>query len=111
MESLNSLLVLGLILSFGAISSKLLKWIKLPQVIGYILIGLFVGISGIKLINYENIDSFKLIIDLSLGLVGLGIGGELRWARLKRFEKNCYDYIFRIYIRNITGVYCRLLVY
>ncbi len=90
MGELNSILIIGLLLTFGTIASKLFKLIKVPQVVGHILIGVFLGVSGLQLLNTANLPNFSVITTLTLGLVGFTIGGELRWARLKRFGKSIF---------------------
>lgn len=88
MNNLNSLFLLGILLALGGISSRLCRFLKIPQVIGHILVGIGIGVSGLQLLNTGNIPAYAIIINLALGLVGFTIGGELRWARLKRFGKN-----------------------
>lgn len=82
---MNLLLLFGLTLLFTVIISFIFIRIRIPQVIGYILIGIFLGVSGIQLFNETLISHLVLITYFALALIGFTIGGELRWARLKRF--------------------------
>lgn len=82
---LKPLLVLGIAFGLGALVSVVFKKIKLPQVIGYILIGLVLGLSGLGVFHSGNLAQYSIVSNLALGFIGFGIGGELRWARVKRF--------------------------
>jgi Kef-type K+ transport system membrane component KefB len=81
---LNTLLIVGITLFAGLYSSKLTSKLKLPQVVGHIGVGIILGLSGIKLYNVDISPNFNIISDLALGIIGFIIGGELRWARLKK---------------------------
>ncbi len=87
MSTLNTLFLVGILLALGGLSSRITRWLKIPQVVGHIMVGILLGVSGLQLLNTENLPNFAIIVNLSLGLVGFTIGGELRWARLKRFGK------------------------
>ena len=86
--SFNLILILGICLATGIVLGSFCRAIKLPQVIGHILAGVMLGLSGIHLLSLENIDSLKYIIDFALGMLGFMIGGELRWARIKRYSSS-----------------------
>ena len=86
--SLNVLLIFGVTLLFTILSSFLFARFKLPQVIGHILVGVVLGISGIQLFNVDTTNQFITITYFALAMIGFTIGGELRWSRLKRFGKS-----------------------
>ena len=46
----NILLLLGISIFLGAVGGKLFQRLKIPQVVGYIVIGLIVGQTGFGLI-------------------------------------------------------------
>ncbi|MCP4049265.1 MAG: cation:proton antiporter [bacterium] len=81
---MNKLLIVGITILCGLMSSRLMKVVKQPHVVGYILVGGFLGLSGFKIYSIQNLYQFDIISNLALGIIGFIIGGELRWARLKR---------------------------
>ncbi|MBT3261202.1 cation:proton antiporter [bacterium] len=84
-------LLVGIALFAGLMGGLFLKKIKLPQVIGYIVIGFLLGASGLKFLNAPQINSLNFITDLTLGLIGFLIGGELRWARIKKLGVSIFS--------------------
>ena len=50
---LPALVVVGLAVFFGTIGARLFQRLRIPQVVGYIVIGLVVGETGLKLITAE----------------------------------------------------------
>ena len=82
---MNILLLFGTTLFITLIISFLFNYLKLPQVIGYILAGIVLGVSGIQLFDIDDVKNLTMLTYFALAMIGFTIGGELRWARLKRF--------------------------
>ena len=82
---MNILLLFGLTLLVTILVSFIFVWIRLPQVIGYIIVGIILGISGFKLFDGGVINNLSMVTYFALSMIGFMIGGELRWARIKRF--------------------------
>ena len=81
---LNSLLVLGVILIAGVLGGHVAHRFGLPSVTGYLLIGILIGPSVTGLISKADLTALQPVNDFALGLIGLSIGGELRWHFLRR---------------------------
>lgn len=75
---LNILLLLGLAIFGGTIGGRLFQKLRIPQVVGYICIGIVIGESGLRLISHEFIKSFESFSYFALGLIGFMIGGEMK---------------------------------
>ena len=86
-EELNALLFIGIALFGGTIGGRFFQRIKVPQVVGYILIGLILGESGIRLITLPTLLRFEPINYFALGLISFSLGGELKLDMLKRSGK------------------------
>ena len=80
----NILLLLGIAVFLGAIGGRVFQRLKIPQVVGYIIIGLIVGQTGFGLISRTVVDEMRPISMFALGLIGLSIGGELKLPELRR---------------------------
>ncbi|MDD5070770.1 MAG: cation:proton antiporter [Candidatus Omnitrophica bacterium] len=87
LADLNILLLLGLSLFSGTIGAKLFQKLKIPQVVGYIFIGIIAGQSGLQLISKEMIAKFQPFNYFALGLIGFMIGGELKKETFKKYGK------------------------
>ncbi len=85
---MNILLLFGITLLTTVLMSFLFVKFKLPQVIGHILVGILLGVSGFKLYDVTDISNLSMVTYFALAMIGFTIGGELRWARLKRFGKS-----------------------
>ncbi len=81
---LNILLLLGIGLFLGAIGGKLFQRLRIPEVVGYIVIGLIVGQTGLGLIPPEVVEEMRPLSMFALGLIGFMIGGELKLSGLRR---------------------------
>jgi len=83
----NILLLLGLALFGGTVGGRLFQRLRIPQVVGYIAIGILIGESGLKLVNQDTIHTLQPFNYFALGLIGFMIGGELKKEVLKKYGK------------------------
>jgi len=91
---INILLLLGLALFGGTIGGQLFKKIKVPQVVGYIFVGIILGQSGINLLDETIIATFKPFNYFALGIIGFMIGGELKREVIAKFGKQFIVILF-----------------
>jgi Kef-type K+ transport system membrane component KefB len=86
-DELNLLAAAGLILIAGILGARLLvRWLPVPAITGYVLIGLLIGPSGLRLVDEAMLDRLGLLIDLALGLVLFELGRRVdyRWLLRER---------------------------
>jgi len=76
--NLNILFLLGLALFGGTIGGRLFQKLRIPQVVGYIAIGIVIGESGLKLVSHNTIVTLQPFNYFALGLIGFMVGGELK---------------------------------
>jgi Kef-type K+ transport system membrane component KefB len=79
--------VIGLAIFFGTIGARLFQKLHIPQVVGYIAIGLLVGQSGLKLIPKATVHTLEPFSFFALGVIGFLIGGELHRDVFKKHGK------------------------
>jgi len=77
----------GLLLIVGYIFGQLAEKIKLPTITGYILAGVFIGSSGLKLIRHENMEILYILSEITLSFIAVIIGGEFSFYKLKLYGK------------------------
>jgi Kef-type K+ transport system membrane component KefB len=87
LEHISMIFLLGLVLFLGTAGGQFFQRIKIPQVVGYIAIGIILGQSGFRLITLESLKSLQGFSSFALALIGFMIGGELKINTLKRFGK------------------------
>lgn len=91
---MNVLLVIGIIILLGTIGGRVFRKINLPQVTGYIIIGLLIGETFGGFLSGATIDAFRPIISLALGIIGFMIGSEIHLDRFKRYSRSIYTILF-----------------
>ncbi len=80
-------LLFGLGILGGILSSSILKQVRAPQVLAYLLAGLVVGQSGFKWITLADIEHLKTFSLFALAIIGLLVGTEIKQADFKRYGK------------------------
>lgn len=81
------LFILGFGILGGLIGAGLFKKLHVPQVIGYIVIGLVVGATGFNLIKLKDINALEPFNLFALGIIGFLVGGELKLASFRQYGK------------------------
>ncbi|MBN2712182.1 MAG: cation:proton antiporter [Planctomycetes bacterium] len=84
---LGILILLGACLFGGALGASFFQWLRIPQVVGYIAIGLIVGESGFKLVTTDAIVSLRPFNLFALGIIGFLVGGELRIDTFRKYAR------------------------
>jgi Kef-type K+ transport system membrane component KefB len=85
---MNVFLRLGLLLVIGFFGGKVMKRIKLPTVTGYIMIGLFLGRSGVDLLTPDFIEQVSFISSVALVFIAFSIGSEFRMQEIRELGKS-----------------------
>jgi len=86
-DQLNFIFLLGVVLFGGTYAGRLFQKLKIPQVVGYICLGVILGKTGFNFINDNIIRSFQPFNYFALGLIGFMIGGELKISTLKKYGR------------------------
>jgi Kef-type K+ transport system membrane component KefB len=88
------LALIGLVAFFGLYSGRLVKLIKLPSIIGFMLVGVLLGPSLFGIIDENMSNRLGFIADIALGFVALSIGLELDLTSLKKLGGGIITVIF-----------------
>lgn len=86
-DGANLVLLLGLIMFLGAIGGRLFQKLKIPQVVGYIVIGIIIGQSGFQILSSNIIAALNPVSSVALSLIGFLIGAELKTSVIKKYGK------------------------
>lgn len=81
-------LYLALALFLALIAGKIVKQIKMPNVTGYLIMGLLVGPYCFNLIPLDMIETFSFIPEIALGFIAFSIGAEFKLSYLKKVGKS-----------------------
>ena len=81
---LDALLSIAIVLFSGLFFGKLVTYIKLPNVTGYLIGGLIIGPSVLNILSTESIASLGLISQIALGFIAFTIGLSFKVNYFKR---------------------------
>jgi len=90
----NVLLLIGLALFGGTFGGRIFQKLRIPQVVGYIVIGIILGESGLNLIDAATLAKLDPINSFALGLIGFTMGNELRFDVFKKYGKQFMYILF-----------------
>lgn len=85
--NLNLLTYLAIAMVLALLSSKACKLVKLPNVTGYLIVGLIAGPYCLGLIPQNTVDSLGIIPEVALGFIAFSIGAEFKLSYLKEVGK------------------------
>lgn len=91
---ISPLLILGILVIVSLFAGKLVKKVKLPSIIGFMIAGVFFGPSVFNIINHHVIDKMGFITEIALGFVAISIGLELSLRSLKSLGSGIIYIIF-----------------
>lgn len=77
-------LLIAIVLAF--IAGKLISKLKLPSILGWLIAGMILGSHAVSLASQELMDAvwYQTVIHILECAVGLMIGTELVWNKIKR---------------------------
>ena len=82
--NIDILLYTAIIIATGLLFGKVAKYLRLPNVTGYLVGGLLIGPSILNLIPEESMVSLGLVSSVALGFIAFSIGNEMKISYFKR---------------------------
>lgn len=86
-EHLNIVLIVGLAIFGGTVGAKLFQKMHVPQVVGYVFIGILIGPMIMKILSADTVQRLEPFNYFALGIIGFMVGGELKKDMFIRFGK------------------------
>jgi Kef-type K+ transport system membrane component KefB len=80
----NEVLSVGLILMAALTAGHLAQLIRLPEVTGYLAIGMLIGPAALDLITHENLTALGILSEVALGLILFNIGAIFEASVFRR---------------------------
>src|SRR5262245_5633489 len=111
--SAGPLALFGLLLLAGVIGGELARrFLRLPRIVGQVLIGMLLGASGLRLLDAELLDEAWIFVEIALGLVLFELGLRLDFTWLKRDRwllatgliESALSFAFMYYALTLFGV-------
>lgn len=88
------ILIVGFITVLSFYIGKSCRWVKLPSIIGFMLVGVIIGPSFLNILDENAKTSLSFITDVALSFVAVVIGLELSLQSLKRQGRGMVTIIF-----------------
>ena len=89
-SELNIILLIGIAVFVGTVGAKIFQRLRIPQIVGYIVIGIILG-PLLKVISPAVIESLEFFNLFALGIIGFLIGGELKNSTFVKFGKQVFS--------------------
>jgi len=71
---IDTLTTIGLIIILTYLGSKVIQRIGIPQVVGFILVGVLLGSSFLNIVPISLVRELDFINEIALGLIGFDMG-------------------------------------
>ena len=88
------LIILGIGVFGGILGATLFQRLHIPQVVGYIAMGLLIGEVGFGIIDKEVIQNLETLNLFALGIIGFLVGGELHFDIFRKQGKQLFAILF-----------------
>lgn len=88
--SFSILFILGVSILGGLVGASFFQKLRIPQVVGFIVIGLIVGDNGLKLIKHEDVTALQPFTLFALGIIGFLVGGELKAETFRKYARQFF---------------------
>ena len=87
---MHILLILGIIMALGLAGGRLFERLGIPQVVGYIVIGVLLGDSVFHFLPIKTLDDLSPLTSIALAFIGFMVGGELKYSLFKKYGKQFF---------------------
>lgn len=81
---MNEILSVGLILMAALAAGHLAQLVRIPEVTGYLMVGLAIGPAAVDLISHEDLQALGFLSEVALGLILFNIGAIFEFGRIRR---------------------------
>lgn len=96
---MDIILKLSIIIALGIVGGKLANLVKLPNVSGYLIVGLFLSPSIFNFVTAANAEQLEIVSEIALAFIAFSIGSEFELESMKKYGKN----IFIITLAEVVG--------
>ena len=108
----NAIFCLAIALGCGLLFNRIAKKVGLPNVTGYLVAGLIIGGSFLKIIPFETVDSLNSMVTVALGFIAFSIGGEFKISHIKKLGARiitvtCFESLTAVLLVDVVLLLCR----
>ncbi|HBN96610.1 MAG TPA: cation:proton antiporter, partial [Firmicutes bacterium] len=85
---MDMLLKLAIVVLVGCLAGRLAKTLKLSNVFGFVIAGIILGPSCLKLLSSQDLSSLGIIAEIAVAIVAFKIGSEFVVRDMKKLGKS-----------------------
>ncbi|MFC1467616.1 cation:proton antiporter [Verrucomicrobiota bacterium] len=111
---LGILFILGVGIVGGLFGAWIFQRLRIPQVVGYLVLGILIGESGFQLVRESYIVStLQPLNEVAFGIIGFLVGGELHGSIFKKYGRQFVSILLGegILAFLLVGIPATLIIY
>ncbi len=105
----NIVTIIGLLVAVTFLGSKLFQRLGIPQVVGFIVMGVLLGTSFLNVVPLELVEELTFVSEIALGLIGFDMGSHLLFGELRKLGRSILLILlfesFSTFLLVTTGIY------
>jgi NhaP-type Na+/H+ or K+/H+ antiporter len=90
----DTLTIIGFVIILAYLGSKVIQHIGIPQVVGFILVGVLLGSSFLNVVPLSLVQELGFISEIALGLIGFDMGSHLCFEEMRRLGRSILFILF-----------------
>jgi len=106
---LNIITIIGLLIALSFLGSKVFQRLGIPQVVGFIVMGVLMGTSFLNIVPLELVQELTFISEVALGLIGFDMGSHLRFDEVRQKRRSIFTILlfesFGTFLLVSAGIY------
>ncbi len=106
---MSNVLLVGLILLLALIGGHLVKFIRVPEVVGYFFIGLALGPSISDILTHDAVTALEFFSEIALGLILFSIGSFFDFDNIRKVGNQTLRLTVFVMVGTILAVFVVLL--
>jgi Kef-type K+ transport system membrane component KefB len=107
---MTQVFLIGLILLLALVGGHLVKFIRVPEVVGYFFIGLFLGPSVSRILTRDLVTGLEVFSEIALGLILFSIGAIFEFENLRKLGRQTLIITCFVMLGTLLAVFVTLLV-
>jgi Kef-type K+ transport system membrane component KefB len=108
---MNELTSLGVILLLALAAGHIVKWLRVPEVTGYLLAGIALGPSAMGWVSADNLAALEVLSEVALGLILFSIGTIFEFDRFRKIGPQLYRIVLFEAVLTAAVVYTALFMF
>ena len=107
---MSNVILVGFILVLALAGGHLVKLLRIPEVVGYFFVGLFLGPSFSRILNRDAVTTLEFFSEIALGLILFSIGSIFDFQNLGKIGRRILWLTIYVMAGSVCAVFITLLI-